>query len=171
VQINLQLIDVPHLLERCGRTLVPRARSRGVEIAWNAKGVGTLFADELRIRQVLLNLVGNAIKFTPRGGKVEIHAEQVTNGVRLTVTDTGVGMSEEGIRRALEPFVQLDDGLDRQHEGAGLGLPIANRLVELHGGTMIVESRPGNGTRVIVELPSPAPPRPGDLAPPLSKTA
>jgi signal transduction histidine kinase len=155
VQLNFQLVDLEHLLERCARTLVPKARSRGVELSWScAGGIPTIYADELRLRQVLLNLAGNAIKFTPYGGRVEISAAGDGDGCKLLVEDNGVGMTEDGVRRALEPFVQLDDGLNRHHEGAGLGLPIASRLVELHGGRLVVASEPGRGTCVTVSLPA-----------------
>jgi PAS domain S-box-containing protein len=112
-----------------------------------------LRADALRLKQVAMNLVSNAIKFTPQGGRVSVGASSDADAIRLWVEDTGIGMTEREAKRAMEPFVQIDDGLARKHGGTGLGLPISKELVALHGGTLIVTSQKGKGTRVTVELP------------------
>jgi two-component system cell cycle sensor histidine kinase PleC len=111
--------------------------------------------DELKLAQVFSNLLSNAIKFTPKGGEVVLEAlEQGDGGVLVSVRDTGVGMSEEEIRVALEPFGQIDGGRDRWRDGTGLGLPIAKSLVEMHGGKLVITSVKGSGTDVTVLLPS-----------------
>jgi PAS domain S-box-containing protein len=112
-----------------------------------------LRADALRIKQVLMNLVSNAIKFTSDGGRVTLGAALAADAIRVWVEDTGIGMTASEAKRAMEPFVQIDDGLARKHGGTGLGLPISKELVALHGGTLIVTSEKGKGTRVTVELP------------------
>jgi signal transduction histidine kinase len=113
-----------------------------------------LLADRRKIRQVLLNLVSNAIKFTPPGGEVTISAKlERKGGMTLVVADTGIGIAREDIARALTPFGQVESSLARRYEGTGLGLPLTRALVERHGGEMVLESEPGKGTRVYVRLP------------------
>ncbi len=109
--------------------------------------------DALRLKQVLMNLVSNAIKFTPQGGSVTLAARLTDTTLCVCVSDTGIGMTQAEAKRAMEPFVQIDDGLARKHGGTGLGLPISNQLVMLHGGRLVVESDKGKGTKVTVELP------------------
>ena len=112
--------------------------------------------DELKLRQVLTNLLGNAIKFTLPGGAIMVSATQAPGGgVRLAIRDTGIGMTDEEVDQALRPFGQVDGGRSRWREGAGLGLPIAKALVGLHGGMLEIKSVKGTGTEVIVSLPSP----------------
>jgi two-component system cell cycle sensor histidine kinase PleC len=104
---------------------------------------------------VLLNLLSNAIKFTEPGGRIALAGRRMpTGGVAFAVSDTGVGMTESEIEHALEPFGQAGDSLARRHEGAGLGLPLARRLTELHGGTLQIDSAKGRGTTVTLVLPA-----------------
>jgi two-component system cell cycle sensor histidine kinase PleC len=110
--------------------------------------------DHKRVRQLLVNLLSNASKFTPAGGRVLVLARPAADGgVTIAVADTGIGMTHEEIMLALKPFAQIDARRARAHEGAGLGLPLAQGLVRLHGGTLHIESRPGAGTTVMVSLP------------------
>ncbi len=106
------------------------------------------------MRQVLLNLLSNAVKFTPPGGTVSIFSVIRNGGLDITVDDTGIGMKNKDIPRALERFGQIDSTLARKYEGAGLGLPLAKHLVELHGGALKIESTVGAGTTVTVTLPT-----------------
>jgi signal transduction histidine kinase len=111
-------------------------------------------ADPTRLKQILMNLISNAVRFTEQGGSVEVIARLTQNQeMEIQVCDTGVGMTSEEVQVALEPFSQLDAGLGRHHEGAGLGLPLARRFVELHGGSLSVQSKKGCGTSVMVTLP------------------
>jgi PAS domain S-box-containing protein len=112
-------------------------------------------ADERLLRQVLINLLSNAVKFTPADGLVEVVAEiGASGGIRLGVRDTGIGIAQQSIARALEPFGQVDSSLSRKYEGSGLGLPLVKSIAELHGGTLEIESAPGRGTTVTVNLPA-----------------
>jgi two-component system, cell cycle sensor histidine kinase PleC len=112
--------------------------------------------DELKLRQMLTNLLGNAIKFTLPGGAIMASATlSPAGGVRMSISDTGIGMTDEEVAQALRPFGQVDGGRSRWREGAGLGLPIAKALVGLHGGTLEIKSVKGMGTEVVVSLPSP----------------
>ncbi|MDH3918082.1 MAG: HAMP domain-containing histidine kinase [Rhodospirillales bacterium] len=113
-----------------------------------------LMADKRRIRQVLLNLLSNAVKFTPSDGHITVSARwRAAVGVTLQVRDTGAGIAEHNLNLVLEPFGQVEDPLSREHEGTGLGLPLAKALIELHGGEMQIESKLSLGTTVTVILP------------------
>jgi signal transduction histidine kinase len=116
-----------------------------------------LWADNRRLRQVLLNLISNAIKFMPEGGEVHISLsvpQDAETGLAIAVTDTGIGMAPEQIPVALERFGQIDCGLNRNYEGSGLGLPLSKSLVELHGGALSIQSAPGVGTTVTIAFPA-----------------
>ncbi|MBV9860098.1 MAG: response regulator [Alphaproteobacteria bacterium] len=113
-----------------------------------------LRADERKTKQVLLNLITNAVKFTPEGGRVEITGRlDGAAGLAVTVADTGIGIPPEHLTRVLEPFEQVDSSLSRQHQGTGLGLPLVKAIMELHGGSLKLESEVGVGTRVTVTFP------------------
>jgi signal transduction histidine kinase len=113
-----------------------------------------VLGEAAKLRQVFLNLLSNAMKFTEAGGQVTVAASRVASGcVTLTVTNTGIDMSKDDIAVALAPFGQVDSRLARRFEGTGLGLPLAKALVELHGGVLAIESESSNGTIVTVVLP------------------
>jgi signal transduction histidine kinase len=109
--------------------------------------------DNRRVRQVLINLLSNAVKFTPEGGHIRVSAANKKGGLAIYVQDTGIGIAAAQVSKVLEPFTQIDSKLSRKHEGTGLGLPIAKRLVELHGGTLTIESELNLGTTVTLNLP------------------
>ena len=114
-----------------------------------------LMADSTRLKQILLNLVSNAIKFTRPGGSIVVAVRQIGDGgVAFEVRDSGVGMTAAEIEIALEAFGQVDAGVGRRQEGTGLGLPLARRLAELHGGSLHIASEKGRGTTVTVSLPA-----------------
>jgi signal transduction histidine kinase len=114
-----------------------------------------LLAVERMIRQIMINLVGNAIKFTPAGGYVEIGGEAAPDGgYVVTVRDNGIGMSEDDLARALTPFGQAENKMTARHKGTGLGLPLAKAMLELHGGTLAMQSAPGLGTLVRLHFPA-----------------
>jgi signal transduction histidine kinase len=109
----------------------------------------------LAVKQILLNLLTNAIKFTPQGGRVMLSAERGDGrSIVIAVADTGIGMSPDEVSRALLPFGQVDNEHNRRQAGTGLGLPLARSLTELHGGTLSIASRRGEGTTVTVVLPA-----------------
>jgi signal transduction histidine kinase len=112
-------------------------------------------ADERALKQILLNLLSNSVKFTPPGGTIEIAAVLAPDGdLLLSVSDTGVGFDLADLPRVLAPFGQVDSSLTRRYQGTGLGLPLVNSLAQLHGGTIDIDSRRGGGTRVVVRLPA-----------------
>ena len=111
----------------------------------------------MRLRQVLLNLLANAVKFTPAGGSVTLSAavERPSGDLVLKVCDTGIGMAPEDIPRAFEPFTQLDNSLSRRYGGSGIGLYLARALAEAQGATLALESAAGSGTTALLRFPAP----------------
>jgi signal transduction histidine kinase len=109
--------------------------------------------DPLKLKQVLVNLIDNAIKFTPAGGRITVTGEVDEAWLRVRITDTGIGMRAEDIPLVVQPFYRVHSAYDAARQGAGLGLPFAKAVIELHGGTFDIESRPGSGTTVTVALP------------------
>jgi len=152
--LTMDAIDLSLLLCGVGRMVQERAAAGGLVLSVQAPGDLTVTADARRLRQVLLNLLSNAIKFTASGGTVVLSACQEPDGrIAIDVTDTGIGMAPGEIAVALMPFRQLDGSLARRHEGTGLGLPLAKRLVDLMDGDLVIDSTVGKGTRVRVRLP------------------
>ncbi len=149
-------VDVGATVDACLRLMKERAAKGGVRLVRDiARKLPALYADERRVKQILLNLLANAINFTPAGGKVAVKAEKTAaSGLALAIADSGVGMSEKDIVKALEPFGQVDSGSSRRHHGSGLGLPLAKGLAELHGGMLEIASEVGAGTEVSVTFPS-----------------
>ncbi len=114
-----------------------------------------LRADERKLKQILVNLLSNAIKFTEAGGKVGLRAWcHEDSGHVFQIADTGIGIALEDIPKALAPFQQVEGDLDRRHEGTGLGLPLTKALVEMHGGSLDLQSQAGAGTTVTVHFPA-----------------
>lgn len=119
------------------------------------KDLPLLFADKRRFKKILFNLLSNAAKFTDEGRSIEITAQCTPlGGLEVSVIDGGIGMREEDVERAMMPFVQIDTGLSRKFEGTGLGLPLVRHMVEMHKGSMSIESWPGKGTKVRVQFPA-----------------
>jgi PAS domain S-box-containing protein len=154
---RLELHDGPvpigAIFETCRRMVNDHAAAAGITLDFQLTDL-EVTADELRLEQVMLNLVSNAVKFTPEGGQVTTRADIGGSGeIVISVADNGIGMAPEDIPRALQPFGQIDNSLTRPHGGTGLGLPLAQRLVELHGGSLKIESELGRGTTVSIILP------------------
>ncbi len=151
--IEEERVDLAAVIDSSVRLLADRARRGEVRLSQRIAGLPHLRADGRRIRQVLLNLISNAVKFTPAGGTVVVEAMQEPGGdILITVADTGIGIAPEDVPRALEPFVQLGRG--QWQEGTGLGLPLCQSLIRLHGGSLKLDSRPGAGTTVRIRLPA-----------------
>ena len=114
-----------------------------------------LVAVDRMIRQIMINLLGNAIKFTPAGGSVRVSGAALEGGgYAVTVQDSGIGMTPEEIVEALTPFGQIENRMTATHNGTGLGLPLAKAMVELHDGTLAISSMPGHGTRIVLSFPA-----------------
>jgi signal transduction histidine kinase len=155
LQLNEDEVDLAVVVAAVLRLVRERAEAAGVAISSDLdSALPTIRADERLLKQILSNLMSNAIKFTPKGGSAIIIARMVTDGIVLSVKDTGIGMTAEQIPRAMERFGQVDNSLSRRFEGTGLGLPLVKAFTELHGGTFAIESEFGVGTTAIVRLPA-----------------
>ena len=147
-------IDVEQLIYRALHAVDIEAEKANVHLTKNIEsGLPKIHGDVRRLEQALVNLLTNAIKFTRQYGSVNIHAHRDTAGLYIEVADTGIGIAEENIANVLTPFVQVDNSLARKYEGAGLGLPIAKKLVEMHGGTLGMKSTLNVGTTATITLP------------------
>ncbi|HLJ22031.1 MAG TPA: ATP-binding protein [Stellaceae bacterium] len=155
LELHDERTSLSKLVSRCVRLVAPRAEEGELAIVeMLPPDVPDAVVDEVRLKQALLNLLSNAVKFTRPGGRVEISARVVEDGaIEIAVADDGIGMRSEDVPVALEPFRQLDSRLSRHYEGTGLGLPLAKRLIELHGGSLAISTAPERGTRVTLRLP------------------
>jgi PAS domain S-box-containing protein len=155
LELHEEPVEIAEIVEACRRLIDERAKAGRIAVAVElSPSMPPLLADAMRLKQVVLNLLTNAIKFTPAGGQVKVSAGlRAGGGVSILVKDTGIGMSADEIPMALEPFQQIDSTLSRRYEGTGLGLPLAKSLVELHGGMLQIASEPGVGTTVTILLP------------------
>jgi two-component system cell cycle sensor histidine kinase PleC len=148
-------IDLVRCLDDAMRMCRGRAVTAGVNLSFaNASESVYAYVDERLIRQVVLNLLTNAIKFTGEGGQVELSVvADYQHGIFIQVKDTGIGIAPQDIERVIRPFEQVETVLSRSHGGTGLGLPLTSKLTELHGGTFDIQSQVGRGTTVVVRLP------------------
>jgi PAS domain S-box-containing protein len=154
VRYSLAAVPVHDLLARMEGMIEPQARARSIEYRCENTADGlAVIADREKLEQVLINLLGNAVKFTPAGGRITLFAEPVGEKVRLNVRDTGSGIEASQLSSIFEPFVQLEPTLTRTTEGAGLGLAISRELARGMGGDIGVTSEPGVGSTFSVELP------------------
>lgn len=149
-------LSVADICDAAIQIVYPKARDTHIDITPIATlDLPMLCADPLRLKQIFINLLSNAVKFTPEHGSITCTAyTDEAGGLVITVTDTGIGMDQDSIAKAMEKFGQVDSSLSRKHEGTGLGLPLTKGLVELHGGTLEIDSTPGEGTRVAVHFPA-----------------
>ena len=132
-----------------------RATSHGITLEVKVdERLGEYVGDERKIKQILLNLLSNAVKFTPEGGRIEIAARQTNGSVEISVSDTGVGIAVEDQPKIFEEFRQVGSDYAHKVEGTGLGLTLAKKFVELHGGRIWVESERGKGSTFVFTLPT-----------------
>lgn len=143
-------VDVNKIIKSCIRFVLPRAEEAKVELIEKVpKEHIILKADSKRLKQILLNLLSNAVKFTPENGKVSLLARINNNGsLTIEVSDTGIGIAQKDISKAMATFGQVDSKLSRRYEGTGLGLPLTKKLTELMGGTFEIKSEVGLGTTI-----------------------
>ena len=155
LDLHLAPTEIEPLLTSCQRMLNGRARQSGVALVVRVEpGLPAIACDAAKLKQIVLNLAGNAVKFTRPGGRVTVEAKLENGQLRLSVKDTGIGIAKEDIPRVLTPFLQAAHSHLGSIEGSGLGLPLSKRLAELHGGSLELDSEPGQGTLVTVTLPA-----------------
>jgi two-component system cell cycle sensor histidine kinase PleC len=155
LELYEEVIDARRLVDSCIPLVKDRAAAGLLRISVEIEeNLPLLLADRTRLTEILLNLLSNAVKFTELGGSIVVAVRRALDGgVHFVVQDTGTGMTPAEIEIALELFGQVDAGLARRHDGTGLGLPLARKLIELHGGSLTIESEKGHGTTVTVVLP------------------
>ncbi|HKU54404.1 MAG TPA: MHYT domain-containing protein [Rhizomicrobium sp.] len=154
VDMQEEVFDPQALIDQCLRMAAVQAEKADIQVATDIPAdLPLLNADRRRIKQVLINLLSNAVKFTPPGGQIGLSVRSTIDGLALTVSDNGIGIAPHDIPKALERFGQVDSSLARKYEGTGLGLPLSKQFVEMHGGSLVLESQAGTGTTVTVTLP------------------
>jgi signal transduction histidine kinase len=154
MELDLATTSLPMLLDNCTTLVRERANRQGLTLALEVEdGLGDWVADIRKLKQVVINLLSNAVKFTPAGGKVTLRARRLEHAVEIAVIDTGVGIAADQQALVFEEFRQAGGDYLRKSEGTGLGLSLAKRFVELHGGTMRVESALGRGSTFAFILP------------------
>jgi signal transduction histidine kinase len=154
MELELAPFDLPAALENALTLVRERVERHGLTVTLSADpGLGQLVGDERKVKQVLLNLLSNAVKFTPEGGRIAVSARPADGMVEIAVADTGIGIAPEDQEAIFEEFRQAGHDYARKREGTGLGLALARRFVELHGGRLWVESAPGQGSTFTFTLP------------------
>jgi signal transduction histidine kinase len=154
MELNDEGMDVAQVIATTIGMVRLRAEEAGVRVVTEVpEALPEVIADERKIRQSLLNLVSNAVKFTPQGGQVTVKVLMEEERLQIRIEDTGIGIAAADIPKALSPFGQIDSALSRRHTGTGLGLPLTKRLVEAHGARLEIQSEIGVGTVAIIEFP------------------
>ncbi len=154
-ELNVESFDLAELVRSACAIVDVKVADSGVRLSTVAPMDGLTFeGDKRACRQIVINLVSNAVKFTPKGGRVKVQLRRVGSLVELAVDDTGIGIAAGDLARLGDPFFQAKSSYDRPYEGTGLGLSVVRGLVGLHGGSMHIESTPGAGTCVSVRLPA-----------------
>lgn len=153
--LSMEPFDLVEVVESAVATLAASAEAAKIKLTWAPPNTEfTVNGEPRRVQQILGNIISNAIKFTRPGGEVSVVLDREEARARVVIRDNGIGMSVEEIEKALSPFGQVDGSLARKFEGAGIGLPLAKRLVEMHGGRLTIDSSPREGTAVSVEFPT-----------------
>ncbi|MDK2833083.1 MAG: hypothetical protein PWP63_170 [Methanolobus sp.] len=154
MELNYQVFPVTEVFTEVKQLISPMAMKKELKVEFlKDEELTTIHADKTRFKQILFNLISNAIKFTPKGGSISVRASRNEEMAVFTVKDTGIGISEEGIAKLFQPFTQLDSAINRQYEGTGLGLSLVKKFLEVQNGSIKVESKLGEGTTFTFELP------------------
>lgn len=156
MELSEELVDAAGLVGEVATIMADQVARAGLTLAQQIDpAVPSLIVDARSFRQLLFNLLSNAIKFSAEGGHITIALAPTNQGViRLTVSDTGIGIAARDLPRLMEPFSQVDSAHSRRHKGSGLGLILVRTLAELHGGQVTIESELGRGTSVHIDLPA-----------------
>jgi PAS domain S-box-containing protein len=153
MELRLQEISVAAVIDDVASTIEPLAAQKQIHIVYEAGLAGEVLADEGKLKQMVLNLVSNAIKFTPIGGTVTVTATRVADRLEIVVADNGIGISEQDLPRMFREFQRVDTGVNRMQQGTGLGLSLTRSFAILHGGDVRVESTLGKGSRFTIDIP------------------
>jgi signal transduction histidine kinase len=153
VRLVLSEVDASQVMRDAVATLLPVARKKGIRVACEPAALPRIMADRDKLRQCLVNLCSNAVKFTPAGGSITVRGDLAGERLALHVADTGIGIAEEHLAKVFDVFYQVDGSSTREYGGAGLGLSIVRSFVEAHGGEVTVRSNPGQGSTFTLLLP------------------
>jgi signal transduction histidine kinase len=154
MELEPSAFDLPLTLEGCLTLVRERASRHGITLELDMdESLGQFVADERKLRQVVLNLLSNAVKFTPEGGRIRLQGGREDDAVQISVSDTGVGIAPEDQEAVFEEFRQVGSDQARKSEGTGLGLALARKFVELHGGRLWVASEVGKGSTFTITIP------------------
>lgn len=155
IELRDEVLLVSDLVETSIRMITNAASARQIAVAATLEAGIAVRADPVRLRQVVLNILSNAVKYTPVGGRIEVRALRLDGGVEIHVRDTGIGISSQNLEWVMKPFArETSDAFVAETPGVGLGLPIARSLMELHSGSLTLTSAPGQGTLVVLRLPA-----------------
>ena len=151
---EIGLINADLVARSCLQVMEASVSKKAIRLDYSVRPGAPLFeSDERWLRQILLNLLSNAVKFTPEGGRIRLEVTFTSTNMQFTVVDSGIGISAADLGKLFKPFVQLDAGLDRKHDGSGLGLALSQGLAENLSGHIRVISKPGEGSSFCLELP------------------
>jgi len=153
MELRFQMVSISDVADQVRNTVEPLAAQKQIRLETNVSSLGEIEADAGKLKQMLLNLVSNAIKFTPEGGSVLISGKRLANAAEISVSDTGIGIAQSDQSRIFHEFQQVDAGVDRQEQGTGLGLTLTRRFARLHGGDVRVDSEPGKGSVFTIRMP------------------
>ena len=151
--LDIETVDVADIVEDSMKVVSQAATDRGIAVSRHGPSRLMLEADRRALKQIFLNLLANAVKFTRDGGNVDVHLSRARGQVRIAIKDSGIGIPEADILKLGRPFEQVENQFSKSHQGSGLGLAISQALVELHGGSLRIVSREGHGTTVTCTLP------------------
>ena len=153
MELHTAEVELGEILDESARVLSFQAEEKRLAIRLEAGADLRFRGDRRAVKQILLNLMSNAVKFTPEGGSVTIRARPTSERIIIDIIDTGIGIPTALIHKIGRPFVQVANQFTKTHQGSGLGLAIARSLIEMHGGTMQLQSDEGKGTTVRFDLP------------------
>src|SRR5688572_7458041 len=156
ITLDINKVDIHSVCQASLRMIKQLAQKKNQEVSLDIDpGLGMMWADERRLKQMIVNLLGNAVKFTPEHGNLglEVRGDEEANQIAITVWDNGIGITQEDLARLFQPFVQLDSGLAREATGTGLGLALVAQMARLHGGSVNAVSEAGKGSRFTIILP------------------
>lgn len=156
ITLDINKVDIRSVCQASLRMIKQLAQKKNQEVSLEIDdGLGLMWADERRLKQMIVNLLGNAVKFTPEDGRLglEVRGDEEANQISITVWDNGMGIRESDLARLFQPFVQLDAGLAREATGTGLGLALVAQMARLHGGSVNATSNAGQGSRFTIVLP------------------
>ena len=153
MSLDVSNVDLADIVADSMKVVSQAAAERNITLDRHGPQHLVLEADRRALKQVFLNLLSNAVKFTRDGGSIDVHLSRSRGLVRISIKDTGIGIPEADIRKLGRPFEQVENQFSKSHQGSGLGLAISRALIELHGGSLQIKSREGQGTTVTCTLP------------------